>query len=309
MKIFSIDFWKEYCSDLNVHYMQRYLDFCKYIQDKGNRNLDYSERHHIVPKSICSELENDDHNIVVLSAREHYIAHWILMRAVGGRMVFAFHRLAYDKNNLKISSRVFEELRQRNSSEVSKLMTGREVSKEARKKMSDAAKGRIFSEETKLKLKEARKNRVFTDETRAKISEALKDRGSVCYTPKGSKSAKMISESNTGRISINYNNEKERHVKPEELDKYLAEGWSIGCKVRKDTRKRICVNDGIKTIRILEEELDKYLLEGWVKGTTQKGKKRPASSEYFRKNPDAMWRQVKLMKDAYNKKHGRSGDK
>lgn len=303
MNIYSIDFWKGYYPDLNSHYMGRYLLFCKSIKMSKDRCLSYTEKHHIVPKSICKELEKEEYNIVEMSAREHYIAHWILMRAVKGNMIFAFHRLSYGKNNIKITSRVYEEIRINNKNELSRTLKGRVVSEETRKKLSIAASNRIITDEARANMSKAGKNKVFSEETRSKISKALKERGSVCYTPKGSKSAKMISESNTGRININYNNEKEKHVKPDELSEYLANGWKIGCKTRKDTRKRISVNNGIKTIRILEEELNKYLKDGWVRGTTQKGKRKPASSEYMKNNPDVMWRQIKMMREAYNKKH------
>lgn len=40
----------------------------------------YVERHHIVPKSIDPSKANDKNNIVVLSAREHFIAHALLVK-------------------------------------------------------------------------------------------------------------------------------------------------------------------------------------------------------------------------------------
>ena len=39
---------------------------------------DYHEKHHILPKSCGGS--NDKSNIVYLSAREHYIAHLLLVR-------------------------------------------------------------------------------------------------------------------------------------------------------------------------------------------------------------------------------------
>ena len=49
-------------------------------QDKLNRENGYCEFHHIKPASIYPELKNDKSNIVALTAREHFIAHLLLIR-------------------------------------------------------------------------------------------------------------------------------------------------------------------------------------------------------------------------------------
>jgi hypothetical protein len=41
----------------------------------------YSEKHHIVPKSICPLLEKAKENIVRLTAQEHFMAHYHLWLA------------------------------------------------------------------------------------------------------------------------------------------------------------------------------------------------------------------------------------
>ena len=49
----------------------------------------YSERHHIIPKSMGGT--NRKENIVRLTAREHYIAHWLLFRIYRNKqMTYAF---------------------------------------------------------------------------------------------------------------------------------------------------------------------------------------------------------------------------
>jgi len=66
---------------------------------KDDKNYVYYENHHITPK--C--LNGDDHidNLVLLTAREHYIAHKLLtyIYPKENRLVFAFHRMTYDKHN------------------------------------------------------------------------------------------------------------------------------------------------------------------------------------------------------------------
>ena len=49
----------------------------------------YSERHHIIPKSMGGT--NRKENIVRLTAREHYVAHWLLFRIYRNKeMTYAF---------------------------------------------------------------------------------------------------------------------------------------------------------------------------------------------------------------------------
>ncbi len=48
----------------------------------------YTEKHHIIPKSLGGS--NNKSNIVALSAREHFIAHWLLAKIYGGKMWTAF---------------------------------------------------------------------------------------------------------------------------------------------------------------------------------------------------------------------------
>ena len=47
----NINFWKQF-KIKSEHNMIRYINFIKSIQNKGKRNLNYCERHHIVPKSF-----------------------------------------------------------------------------------------------------------------------------------------------------------------------------------------------------------------------------------------------------------------
>jgi hypothetical protein len=63
------------------------------LRGKQNRNLAYSESHHIVPKSLGG---NDIlSNKTILTAREHFICHWLLTKIVTGadkyKMLSALH--------------------------------------------------------------------------------------------------------------------------------------------------------------------------------------------------------------------------
>ena len=58
---------------------------------------EYYEKHHILPKSLGGS--NDETNLVKLTAREHFICHWLLVKMYEKgsverkKMLFAFWRM------------------------------------------------------------------------------------------------------------------------------------------------------------------------------------------------------------------------
>lgn len=78
---------------------------------KTRKLTGYKERHHIIPK--CMGGGNSKDNLVDLSAREHFIIHWLLHRIYpdNGSLAIAFYRCANIKNGLLPSSRSYEEAR------------------------------------------------------------------------------------------------------------------------------------------------------------------------------------------------------
>jgi hypothetical protein len=61
------------------HFITKYNKFINAIQSLGNRNLDYCESHHIIPR--CMGGTDDPSNLVDMSFREHFLAHWMLYMA------------------------------------------------------------------------------------------------------------------------------------------------------------------------------------------------------------------------------------
>lgn len=70
------------------------------------------EKHHIIPK--CLGGSNDKHNIVLLTPREHYLAHWLLCKIhkdkVKAKMVYAFFCMCRKNHNHKrgVTSKMYE---------------------------------------------------------------------------------------------------------------------------------------------------------------------------------------------------------
>jgi len=97
-------------------------------------NYIYYENHHVLPKSIFLEYENlrrNKWNGVLLTAREHYICHVLLVKMVDNRnkfkMINAFIRLSngYLKHQQRYTSKLYEYFKQIFGEEQSKRMSGK----------------------------------------------------------------------------------------------------------------------------------------------------------------------------------------
>lgn len=111
---------------INQLYINRYNNF---IESRKNRiipNETYVEIHHIIPVSLGGL--SDKENLIVLTAREHYIAHWILSKAYHGKMDYAFWMMnlsTNDKHKRYKNSYIYEKEREYISEKLSKSMKGR----------------------------------------------------------------------------------------------------------------------------------------------------------------------------------------
>lgn len=152
-------------------------------------NDTYSERHHVIPKSVGGNNSKD--NIVVLTAREHFVCHWLLIKFTTGRFrlkmaaaLSMMHRTKNDHMNRYKSvnfSRIYESIKILHSEFASDRNSGRKYSAEAKARMSEAQKKSYrenWTPEMKAKrnaaVAEANRNRVYTDEMRANRSKGLK---------------------------------------------------------------------------------------------------------------------------------------
>jgi hypothetical protein len=89
---------------------------------------DYFEGHHIIPESMggTGNSKNWNHfNIVPLTAREHFIAHWLLVRIYpeDNKLMYAFwgmcNQEGKNQKRYKPSSRIYQEARELCSKEIS----------------------------------------------------------------------------------------------------------------------------------------------------------------------------------------------
>jgi hypothetical protein len=114
------------------------------------------ERHHIIPKSLGGNNDND--NIVKLTAREHFICHRLLVKMTDGN----------SKRKMQFALGKFVQ----NGPGQERILSSRQYNI-ARSAISHARRGKKHTEETKQKIREARAKQVITEEQKRKISETL----------------------------------------------------------------------------------------------------------------------------------------
>ncbi len=190
----------------------------------------YYELHHIIPR--CMGGNNDKDNLVLLTGREHFIVHKLLVEIYpdNDKLVYAYWAMCNKQGTKEriieynITSREYEHVKKLFSVINSKKHKGRKHSDEHRRKNSLAKKGRKgpprsaesiaksletrirngklnHSEETKAKIREKRKLQVISHsaETRKKISESNKGNQSMLGKHHSNETKKKISKAHIGK--------------------------------------------------------------------------------------------------------------
>jgi hypothetical protein len=186
--------------------MNKYKRWYNNITKRGktDRNLSYSEKHHILPRSLGGS--DDQENIAILTAREHFICHWLLTKiytagkerylvvnALQGMQRKNKHQKRYSS---KITSRVYENLKEEWSRLSAEKVKGKNNpmygekfyrSEEGKKRQREAVigdKNGSKQEAARIKISESKKGKSrpnFSDEWRAKLSEAKKGENNNRY--------------------------------------------------------------------------------------------------------------------------------
>jgi hypothetical protein len=259
--------------------------YCNLIRKAETRTPPegYTEKHHIFPKSIFGNRGR----VVVLTAREHYIAHSLLERICIKRyglkdqrtikMITAFWCMNnQNTKNEYFNSYLYESSRMRYID--SKI--GVKLTDSHRQKISEAARGKNnsmygknHSEETKKKISENHpdvngknnpmwgKKRILSQETIEKIRETNTGKRHTEETK--NKLSKLIS----GKIWIHNKLLKEKKfINSEEIDFYLQNGWERGM-------GNIWMNNTVECFRVNICDYDYYTENGFIVGRICKLKK------------------------------------
>jgi hypothetical protein len=171
-----------------MNYTKIYNQLIERAKNRKEERGEYYERHHIIPK--CLGGSDDKDNLVKLRAKEHFVAHKLLVEIHpdNGKLIHAYWRMANTKNDDRgeyiVGSREYERLRIKLAKQVSILFKGKKLSEETKQKIGKASLGntsmlgRTHSEETKQKMSEAKLGNTsmlgkkHSEETKQKMSEA-----------------------------------------------------------------------------------------------------------------------------------------
>ena len=155
-----------HCFVHEMNYQKIYDDLIARCQER--QSVDgYKERHHIIPKSLGGS--NNPSNLVDLTAREHFVAHFLLAKMHGGNQWLSIKRMR-GNDDFYINSRLYEVARQEISKVTSKRFKGVAKTEEQREKMSSASKGKPKSFEAVEKVRAALTGRKATPKQLASLA-------------------------------------------------------------------------------------------------------------------------------------------
>jgi hypothetical protein len=161
------------------------------IENARSRTLSgYKESHHIVPQSLGGP--DTKENLVDLTAREHFVCHWLLVKMHTGearsKMIYALNGMKrsnreQERYETAITSRVYQKLKEEFGKTHSAFMKGRQAHNKG-KPMSEEQKAKIratkasnpykYTPEQIAKRVEKQVGQKRSQESKDKISAALK---------------------------------------------------------------------------------------------------------------------------------------
>lgn len=269
-----------------IHF-NRYIRF---IEDRQNREFSNEEKihfHHILPKCYCIEdkeyLRKDRSNLIQLTPREHYIAHMILWKALGGEMTQAFWFITHCKQygDKRVTSHQYEELVKDYSDRKSQARKGKTYieifgEKESKRIIESIQLNRRpinYTLGLRQKLRKAALNKPkpsasSVEKRRLKILGKKRTEEQKEHYRKGSINRKRKSCPICGKKITNANFKK--HY---DACKYLQENPKVLTR-KGSTTGRVWINfKGEKRKLVSKENLVSYLDRGWNQGQSKKYKK------------------------------------
>lgn len=269
MKIFSTFITEFLQITQQSKYRDIYISICQRGAERGNNRkqlkelLKYVEGHHFIPKCVTKEYALEQHNIVFLTAREHFICHYLLCKIFKKTeyyfsLLSAFGKMSSIAPSMKhmryMNSHLYEHFRKNVSSLMSQMRRGK-----VRIKREGITK-EILKDDLDLYLEDGwETGAASTEEARLSRIAANKKR--------------------TGFIWMHFaGNEKSFHVDKDNVDYMLSQGAVVGRKFSEESMEKfrrsqrlakagkVSVTDGITLKRVTPEEALKLLSQGWRKG-------------------------------------------
>jgi len=147
-----------------LNYSRIYRALVQRARDRSLTGDAYTETHHIVPKAFGGD--DSLANLVVLTGREHFIAHWLLHRIYRGtdteeesKAIFAFWRMSNQGLNasdkFRVTSFAYEEARVAAATKTAQLHSQRFQDPQLRRTTAEKTKAswaRMTDEDRKKRV-------------------------------------------------------------------------------------------------------------------------------------------------------------
>lgn len=144
----------------------------KLIERARNRVLEgYIERHHVIPK--CMGGSDDADNIVRLTAREHFVAHQLLVKIypnIGG-LISAVRYLTSTRKGNPVKSRMYEWLRKKHAAQMSLNNKGKKMTPEQIAKAAASHVGKSLSAEHRNKISKSLQGHKWSDNKKSNLQK------------------------------------------------------------------------------------------------------------------------------------------
>jgi len=195
--------------------MNKYKTWYNNITENAKTRMlsGYTERHHIIPRSLGGS--DDKENLVNLTAREHFICHWLLTKMHTGesraKMIYALNGMKRngkfnERYETKITSRVYENLKKQFAVIHAAAMKGQDPwnkgYKEDRPEVLEnvkqaALKRKPQSKESREKQAQKTRGQKRTNEQKVKMSESMRGikKGPMSQEEKNKRSKALLGKS------------------------------------------------------------------------------------------------------------------
>jgi len=222
----------------NPHYLNRYYKFISSIQNTDENGVLY-ELHHICPKASdlfpeYKSFKEHPWNKIKLTARQHFISHWMLAKAYGNSQTYAFWSMTTKqsrksaKREYIVSSRVYEYSKKMQSETHSKIIKGTKNPTNSKIK-----RGMVHCYDSNNNFLIVTRSEFYARDDLKGVSTG---NGEWCRSNEG---RKFISENMSDREWVHDPNTMEhKFVKGSNLNRWIDKGYKIGYKMAYDRKSR-----------------------------------------------------------------------
>lgn len=249
-----------------MNYRKIYMKIINYAKTQNRKKGDgnYYECHHILPKSIYPLWKNRKSNLVLLTAREHFFVHLLLVKIFKNdkekykKMVYAVNKFTINPHNdYKISSKEYENIKKDLAIATSIQFKGKKQSEEWVKKRMISTKKTKSLKPQKWSESQRKKMEIYFKENKKELSEKKKNGWTKDVRKSFSEKKKKYIEENIEEWKI-----RQKNVCNTQKAKENMKNGKLG---------KIIVNNGIIAKYVFPNEIP----DGFVKGRLVKDKIAP----------------------------------